>query len=53
MRNLHFRDLMQNGEMTFDYRLRTGVVTTTNALEVLKKVGIIIPNEGVASRSGP
>lgn len=40
--NVHFRDLMQNGQMTFDYRLREGIVTTTNALEVLRKVGIVI-----------
>lgn len=42
VRNVHFRDLMENGEMTFDYRLKEGIVTTTNALEVLKKVGIFI-----------
>ncbi len=42
VKNVHFRDLMVNGEMTFDYTLRDGVVTTTNALEVLRRVGINI-----------
>lgn len=42
VRNVHFRDLMTHGEMTFDYQLREGIVTTTNALEVLRKAGIVI-----------
>ena len=42
VRNVHFRDLEQNGEMTFDYLLRDGVVETTNALEVLRRAGVEI-----------
>lgn len=40
IRNVHFRDQMKDGEMTFDYRLREGVVQTTNALEVLRRAGV-------------
>lgn len=40
VKNVHFRDQITDGEMTFDYRLRDGVVTTTNALEVLRRAGI-------------
>ncbi|MFL5320689.1 MAG: MutS-related protein [Myxococcaceae bacterium] len=40
LRNVHFRDLVQDGKMTFDYRLREGVVDTTNALRVLELAGI-------------
>lgn len=40
VKNVHFRDQITGGEMTFDYRLREGVVTTTNALEVLRRAGI-------------
>jgi hypothetical protein len=40
VKNVHFRDQIISGEMTFDYRLREGVVTTTNALEVLRRAGI-------------
>jgi DNA mismatch repair ATPase MutS len=42
-RNVHFRDQVSEGEMTFDYTLRDGVVTTTNALEVLKRAGVVVP----------
>lgn len=38
--NVHFRDEVKNGDMTFDYTLREGVVTTTNALEVLRRAGV-------------
>ena len=42
VRNVHFRDHEQAGEMTFDYVLRDGVVETTNALEVLRRAGVEI-----------
>lgn len=41
-RNVHFRDLIVEGEMTFDYTLRPGIVTTTNALEVLRRAGVVV-----------
>jgi hypothetical protein len=40
VKNVHFRDQIHDGEMTFDYRLREGVVQTTNALEVLRRAGV-------------
>ncbi|MBL8917801.1 MAG: DNA mismatch repair protein MutS [Myxococcaceae bacterium] len=43
-RNVHFRDVVIEGEMTFDYSLRPGVVTTTNALEVLRRAGVVVPH---------
>ncbi len=43
VRNVHFRDEEKNGNMTFDYVLREGVVETTNALEVLRRAGVEIP----------
>ena len=42
IRNVHFRDEVKEGEMTFDYKLRDGVVQTTNALEVLRRAGVQI-----------
>jgi len=43
-RSVHFREniVEQNGrrEMTFDYQLHSGPATTTNALELLKLVGL-------------
>ncbi|WNG45997.1 DNA mismatch repair protein MutS [Archangium minus] len=38
--NMHFRDHLENGKMVFDYKLRAGVVDTTNALRVLKMAGV-------------
>lgn len=40
--NVHFRDHLEGEEMTFDYRLREGVVQTTNALRVLRMAGVPI-----------
>jgi DNA mismatch repair ATPase MutS len=41
--NIHFTDVMQNGEMVFDYRLRPGIVRTSNALRLLALAGIDVP----------
>jgi DNA mismatch repair ATPase MutS len=42
VRNVHFRDEVHGDDMTFDYTLREGIVTTTNALEVLRRAGVPI-----------
>lgn len=38
--NVHFRDHLENEKMVFDYKLRPGVVDTTNALRVLRMAGV-------------
>lgn len=38
--NVHFRDDVKDGQMVFDYRLREGVVETTNALKLLEAAGV-------------
>jgi hypothetical protein len=38
--NVHFEDHIENGEVRFDYRMRPGVVTKSNALELMRAVGI-------------
>jgi DNA mismatch repair ATPase MutS len=38
--NVHFRDDVKDGQMMFDYRLREGVVETTNALKLLEAAGV-------------
>ena len=40
VRNAHFTDVMEGGEMKFDYRLQPGVVRTSNALRLLARAGI-------------
>jgi DNA mismatch repair ATPase MutS len=38
--NVHFEDQFANGRMTFDYRLHPGVVEKSNALELMRSVGL-------------
>lgn len=59
-RAVHFRETLGDGPtgqtMTFDYRLRPGVATTTNALRLLEIVGLsaVVPAaEGTPGESGP
>lgn len=41
-RNLHFRDQMVAGEIQFDYRLHDGVVQHSNALELMRSIGLAV-----------
>ncbi len=43
IRNTHFTDKVVDGQMSFDYVMRPGVVSTTNALALLKIAGIEVP----------
>lgn len=45
VRNFHFKDQVLDGRMTFDYQLREGVLDTTNALRLLREVGIAIQEQ--------
>jgi len=38
--NVHFEDQLVDGKMSFDYRLRPGVVTRSNALALMRAVGL-------------
>jgi MutS domain V len=38
--NVHFEDHLEGGNMTFDYLLRPGVVQRSNALELMRSVGL-------------
>ena len=40
--NVHFEDRFVGEEMHFDYELRPGVVTRSNALELMRLVGLPI-----------
>ncbi|MDB4977671.1 MAG: MutS-related protein family 1 [Myxococcaceae bacterium] len=44
VRNVHFTDVFEHGEMRFDYTLREGVVKTSNALRLLAMAGIEVPD---------
>ena len=47
LHNVHFRETIEEGPegpgMSFDYRLREGLATTTNALVLLRLVGLDAP----------
>jgi hypothetical protein len=38
--NVHFEDHFENGTITFDYRMRPGVVRKSNALALMRAVGL-------------
>lgn len=38
--NVHFEDFIEEGRIAFDYRLRPGVVRRSNALELMRSVGL-------------
>jgi DNA mismatch repair ATPase MutS len=38
--NVHFEDRLEDGHMTFDYRVRPGVVRTSNALALMRTLGL-------------
>lgn len=46
-KRFHFTELEKDGQMDFDYQIREGVSSSTNALKILKKEGIPIRNEDV------
>ncbi len=39
--NVHFAEQYENGEMEFDYRMRIGVLTHTNGLNVMAALGLL------------
>ena len=41
-RNIHFEDHIDNGRIHFDYRIQPGVVRKSNAIELMRSVGLEI-----------
>ena len=40
IRNVHFQDYVEDGKMRFDYKLRDGVVAKSNAIELMRLIGL-------------
>jgi hypothetical protein len=40
-RNYHFEDRLEDGKLRFDFRLKDGVVQTSNALQLMKSIGLL------------
>jgi len=38
--NMHFEDRLEAGKMTFDYRMRPGIVEHSNALALMRAIGL-------------
>lgn len=38
--NFHFEDRLDDGKLIFDYKLQPGVVKTSNALELMRSIGL-------------
>jgi len=38
--NFHFEDHLENGQLRFDYKLTPGVVQTSNALKLMRSIGL-------------
>ena len=47
--NVHFEDQFEDGQIRFDYRMRPGPVTRSNALALMQAIGLSV-NPGVTSR---
>jgi DNA mismatch repair ATPase MutS len=40
LRNVHFQDELKNGRIHFDFKLRDGVVTKSNGIELMRSIGL-------------
>jgi len=40
IRNVHFQDYLEDGKIHFDYKLRDGIVEKSNALELMRSIGL-------------
>jgi DNA mismatch repair ATPase MutS len=38
--NYHFEDRFEDGQLIFDYKLKPGIVRTSNALELMRSIGL-------------
>lgn len=47
--NVHFSDFVEDGKMRFDYRMRPGIVQKTNALELMRSIGLDVDGESTSS----
>jgi MutS-like protein len=43
--NVHFDDWFEGGEIHFDYRMKPGPVTRSNAIALMRAVGLDVPDE--------
>ena len=44
--NCHFEDRFEDGQLIFDYKLKPGIVQTSNALELMRSIGLGVGRVG-------
>jgi hypothetical protein len=47
-RNVHFADHVEGDRLVFDYRMRQGIVTRSNAIALMRAIGLLAPHEPAA-----
>ena len=52
VRNVHLQDHVEDGQMRFDYKLRDGIITHSNALELMRMIGLGCLVQPTPSRDG-
>ena len=40
LKNVHFQDQLEKGRLSFDFKLRDGVVTKSNGVELMRAIGL-------------
>ncbi len=50
--NVHFEDWFEGGEIHFDYRMKPGPVTRSNAIALMRAVGLDVPGEEADAQRG-
>ncbi|MFV1957803.1 MAG: DNA mismatch repair protein MutS [Planctomycetota bacterium] len=53
MANVHFEDHLEDGRITFDFRMRPGVVTRSNAIALMRAVGLDVGEGEDTAGGGP
>jgi DNA mismatch repair ATPase MutS len=49
-RNVHFSDTFEDGQLRFDFRMREGVVRSSNALALMRSIGLAVDDDGRQSQ---
>ena len=49
--NAHFQDVLDDGNMTFDYKLRSGPATRANAVKLMRLAGIPVSGDRSSQRA--
>jgi ABC-type multidrug transport system fused ATPase/permease subunit len=46
--NFHFEDQIEDGRLSFDYKLKRGIVETSNALKLMRAIGLGVKDQAVS-----